>query len=215
MGEGGSVSDNDDLRMRIEAGGKSVETTLGGLREATGRMKAGARLSAPAFDPSLANDDPYPVPGDMHFIHQETLKQHDFIEAPDLAELAEELCDLYEEVGLHVPHWRIHYLWRREGSVSRGKAKMGYCKKPSGELRFYSNADFVVVLAADYVRAMQPNLKQVKALLFHELSHVGGPSESGKPTLLPHDAEVFYAELEHFGAWAPDLEPFTQLGFAL
>ncbi len=52
----------------------------------------------------------------------------------------------------------------------------------------------------------------VAAVLFHELLHIGETApdeETGEiaPQINPHDAEVFFAELEHYGTRAHVLRP--------
>lgn len=42
--------------------------------------------------------------------------------------------------------------------------------------------------------------REREAIVFHELMHCGR-DEAGRPALIDHDAQVFTAEVERYGAW--------------
>lgn len=131
----------------------------------------------------------------------------DFLPADDLEVLASDLIDRHTTFS-HFPGLTIHYRWKKKGGKKSGAAVYGKCVKPSGLLADYSDADFVIWLAADYVRDAEFSQRQIEALLFHELLHAGISDEDegeAKPALIAHDFEGFRAEVETYGWWSSEL----------
>ena len=133
----------------------------------------------------------------------------EFQHSEALTELAEELCGRYDELTF-ILDWRIEVLWKRNGGRKGGGAVMGKCLLPSGIAKFYSKQDWVIWLAADWVREMEWNSEQVEALVFHELHHCAlkekGDPPVTEPTTRGHDLEIFLAEVEHYGLWDERLQ---------
>ena len=171
--------------------------------ETTTRAGTRSERAADPLDTSIGDDELYAVPAVARF------GEAGFIAAPDLAELAEglledpEIAGYLEEGG--VAGWGITYLWKVDDARYAGK-----CRKLAGELAFFTGSQFLIWLNADTCRDLFA-LRQVRALLFHELLHVG-ITDKGAPAILRHDAEVFRNELEVFQLWNANLQnTFGQL----
>lgn len=142
-------------------------------------------------------DELYPVP-------QEDLFEGDFLPAPDVEKIARALINAHEHEFLAVHQFEVTYLWKKKGGEKSGKATLGKCAKPSGLTRYFSEADFVIWLAADHLG--HRSRFDVEAVIFHELHHIGQDSETGKPVIVPHDLDIFSAEVETYGAWSNDIK---------
>lgn len=147
------------------------------------------------------------VPTDEDFDNADS----DWLPADALGELAADLS-AFPELGA-VSEFTIRYGWKREGGKT-GEA--GYCKKLSAEARFLAEVDFFIWLAADQARELSQ--RQLEALLFHELCHVG-KNDKGKAEAKKHDVELFTAEVRRYGAWNFRLDAahqaFEQLALSL
>src|SRR5690348_3088656 len=111
----------------------------------------------------------------------EAFEESKFIVSPNLAAAADKLIDKY---GFdHIRQASVDYLWRGKGSTRGGRLVLGKTQRPSGLLKLYSKADFVVILAADHCRNQKLDEDQLEALLFHELLHISSDDE-GEPTLV-------------------------------
>ncbi len=157
---------------------------------------------------ALAPEDPYPVPPHIAFEDADTGRSWEYMDAEDLQQLGD---DLIAEFPIHLGQaddWDIEYVWRAKGTKAKGQNRLGYVKRVSGELAYYAPHDFLVVVAADFCTELGFTFHQMRALMFHELMHVG--TNEAEPSLHPHDAEVFFAELKEFGAWRADLRPLFE-----
>lgn len=145
--------------------------------------------------------DLYPVPEDM---------QTDYQPAQDLQEIAETLIEEHKStLGYHTRGAAIRYAWKAKGGSSQERNTLGKCVKLSGASRYLGRADYLVWLAADHCADLKFTHHQIKALLFHELCHIQkAVTDQGDVVykVRGHDAELFLAEYEHFGAWKFDLE---------
>jgi hypothetical protein len=129
-----------------------------------------------------------------------------FLEDERLGALYEQLIEEFPELGW-LEKWRVKVLWKRKGGDKGKKATLGTCQVPSGLAKFYSKADFIVLLSADHIRLRNFTEQRMKALLFHELSHCSETEEDDpQPATVGHDCEVFAAEIRHFGAWRGSIE---------
>ncbi len=148
------------------------------------------------------------IPGDEAFEGNPDLGQpdRDFVVARYVERVAAALIARHQGRFRHLRDRKIEYLWRREGGQSKGKATLGRCERPGKLPKYYSEADFIVWLAADNCRAARLDAFQIEALICHELLHAG-ETEKGKTTIAPHDFEGFIFEIEHYGLWMRDLEP--------
>lgn len=141
----------------------------------------------------------------------------DFAVAPDLEDLAGGLIDRHPEQFGHLAALELAFLWKAKGGVSKGKATLGKCQKPSGLLAFFAGKDWIVWLAADTARDARMTDRQIEAALYHELLHAGFDAERGDRAWVGHDVEMFRSEVEEYGLWHDSLRQvgpaFRQLGF--
>ena len=130
----------------------------------------------------------------------------DFKHADDLERIANTIID----AGGATSEWTIDYFWKRKGGQRAGKGVFGKTQKPSGLLKHYSNSDFIIWLAADHCRNAGYNRKQIEALVFHELQHVGTDEDEDSgatsPVLVAHDFEGFVSEIREYGMWDADAQ---------
>lgn len=116
----------------------------------------------------------------------------EYVQAENAREIGEELITRVRRLN-HLRGYRIHYLFRHKETWEKsGRAIYGQMKRPSGLLKSYADADFIVLLhwqAWDLFNPMQR-----VALVYHELRH--GDAE-GK--IQAHDFEGFFDELRLFG----------------
>lgn len=145
----------------------------------------------------------FPVPSAEQF------GEDSFLEDQSLAELGDELINEYSDFR-DIQNAKIVFLWKMKGGKSGGKLILGKCQKPSGLLKHFSNADFVVWLAADHANQIQITNFQIRALLFHELKHADVDPESGEYVTVGHDFEGFKREIEVFGFWKPDIQQISE-----
>lgn len=131
-----------------------------------------------------------------------------FLPAPELADLAAQLLARHTHLA-HLLGLEVVYLWKAEGGKSAGQDVLGKCQKPSGLLRHFSQADFVIWLAADHLRARLLSARQVEALLYHELLHTAIDDE-GRPAVRGHDWAGFTREIEHYGLYLEDIRRIDQ-----
>jgi hypothetical protein len=110
-----------------------------------------------------------------------------------------------EDEFSHLIDARIHFLWKSKGGKNGGKLILGKCKKPTGELKFYADADYCIVFSADHCFAHNLKNWQILALLYHELKHTC-LDKHGNFSTKGHDFEGFENELKYFGAWKSDAE---------
>ncbi len=153
----------------------------------------------------------------------------DFQDAPELGRLARALADEYEgdprvnDVLWHSEGCEIRYAWKRQGGRAKGRATLGKCVKLSGPAKhFAKGADFLIWIAWDHTRNLAFTRQDMLALLFHELHHIQRDvTDDGEDvySVRGHDLEVFFAEIEVFGAWLDDIErgrkAFEQLGLGV
>lgn len=163
---------------------------------------AASRPTAQRLNAELVATDAYPVPHD--YVDPTTGHVYDFLVAPDLKEIAEDLLNAYPDQLRPARNASVRYLWKKTGGSDKGKPKLGMATKLAGAARFESDHDFLIWLASDTCDMARVTLHQVRAAMFHELCHVG-ESENYTPAVLPHDVEMFVSEVEEFGLWKQDL----------
>lgn len=123
----------------------------------------------------------------------------DYRPAPDVQHVAETLIAKHHRFR-HLRDVRLDYRWKRRGGATAGKATLGKCVKASGLVKDYTDATWIVWLAADHALAL--DAFQLEALIFHQLLHAETDEEGEKPTLAGHEFEGFRAELEEYGLWS-------------
>lgn len=170
---------------------------------------APAELPGMPARPAVTGDvhTPLTVPSDSVFGDD-----GEFVMSSALSQRAQTLIARHPEHLEHLERLSVLYLWKKTGGKSKGRATFGKCTKPSGMLKHFSEAQFIVWIAADHCRAAGYRDRELEALLFHEMLHtaVTEPDENtgrgGGPALVPHELEVFRAEVEIYGLWAPELK---------
>ena len=133
----------------------------------------------------------------------------DYLPAPDLHRIAEYLIGECNELE-HLNRQSVIYLWKRKGGTNQGQGVMGKCVKTSGLGKYFSEATWVVWLAADHLIDLKISRRQVEALLHHELLHAGEsePDDDGrsKPVVEGHDFDGFGLNVQRYGAWFAPLQ---------
>lgn len=127
----------------------------------------------------------------------------DYLPAPEIKRIADDLIERHQRFA-HLADVEIVYLWKAKGGKSGGGDRLGYCAKQSGLVRHFSEAEWVVWLAADNCRLYVLSNRQIEALVYHELSHAG-ENKDGQPVVIGHDWEGFAHEIEAYGLWHPSL----------
>lgn len=152
------------------------------------------------FSGAGATDDGerFPVPPDSKF------NGRLYRDAPELADIAEGLISKRGFLS-ELMNAEIRYCWRRKTGVSKGRVKIGYCKRASDLLGHFSGADFIIWLSATTARDGKFTPRQVEAAIFHQLLHIETDDE-GNFISARHDFEGFAQEIRHYGTWAEDLK---------
>src|SRR5688572_9351481 len=76
----------------------------------------------------------------------------DFLPATDLSELGGDLIRRHPTKLGFLRNYRIAFLWKAKGGVSKGMATFGRCEKASPLVRHFGKHDLVVWAAADHLR---------------------------------------------------------------
>ena len=134
----------------------------------------------------------------------------DFKEDDDLAILANQLIAAHHTTLGHCRNLRIAYLWKKKGGGKGGKGTLGKCQSLSGVAQYWGGSDILIWLAADHCRELKLTARQLEALLFHELLHIGWDADKGVAVLVDHDFAGFLKELEVYGAWDQDLQQLAE-----
>lgn len=136
---------------------------------------------------------------------EEVTVDRNWIDAPILAAIGEELIERRQDTLAHLNPFKIAYFWRKKGGLESGRYRYGQTLVPSGLLKEKVDADFIIWLASDYTSSYFEAWR-IEALLYHQLLHAGANATTGGPKLRPHQFEGFGSELEHYGAWSPPLK---------
>jgi hypothetical protein len=123
----------------------------------------------------------------------------------ELRAMAERLIEKHGATFSHLTPLKVDYLWRRKGGKRRGKPNISDCGRPGGLLAYYSQADFVIWIAANHVRELGLSPLQVEARLFRELLRCGVDADTQEPIVYPFDFEGFTRELQNYGPYSADL----------
>jgi len=86
---------------------------------------------------------------------------------------------------------------------------LGKTTLPRSYARFYSKADALVWVAADWLRELKASYRFLEAVLYHELCHLKFDLKDGL-FLVGHDFEGFVAEYKEYGAWRADLKDLNE-----
>ena len=131
-----------------------------------------------------------------------------YIPAAPLEAIADSLIAEHRASLGHIADLQVAILWKKTGGKRGGHLVMGKTAKRGGLLAAFTTADFIIWLAADHVLEAGYTERQIKALLHHELLHIGwqepeedDPNGEGKAVLVGHDFEFFAEEIRTYGAW--------------
>lgn len=144
-------------------------------------------------------------PKPHEFFEEKTGREVDYLLSPDIAGIANNLIQTYEEDFARLNMVEIDYFWKRKGGETNGRRVLGKCVKVSGPLKYYSKKHFLIWLAADH--CFRFDLYQLTAVTFHELLHAHYTNDA---ELRGHDLEVFGREIEVFGDWKSDIAAVRQ-----
>lgn len=140
----------------------------------------------------------------------------EFQPAPEVAEIARELIDLYHS---HLGPVRIEYVFILEAPKVNGKLVWARAKKIGGlnawlaqenQKELTEPEEFFVI---EVVKPIWQQLdeKARKALTDHELTHCW-VDEKGKLSIHPHDLEEFNSIVRRWGLWRDDVQLFFEAG---
>ena len=170
----------------------------------TGESATVTAKAAERLDQALAAM-PLKAPSESQFGDED-----DFIPSAALTERAAVLAKRHRSLLGHYEGLSVLFLWKRTGGKSKGKGVFGKTVKPSGLLKHFAQTEFVIWLAADHCREARYGDREIEALLFHEMNHIGMSDEDDDgnpsvPVLVPHDVEMFRSEVEVYGLWDEQL----------
>lgn len=167
----------------------------------------------------------FPLPDEADF------NGEDFREAPELEEIALQLIYEGDDEGSgpigandgsrqpdsggsafdHLRDVNIGYLWKLKGGASGGKLVLAKTSAVPALAKYYASAagvdvDFVIAFSWDNLRPAHFTRRQIEALMYHELCHLGWDDEKEKVKMIAHDFTVFNRELQRYGAWDYDID---------
>jgi putative metallopeptidase len=178
---------DDDPEVTIEAGGRKVHTTLGGLERAAQRLELGdSEPEGHQLSDEVADVANRVINSDARFSH------------------------------IPGENIRMAYVlvWGKEPEGRGGIHVLAKAVKAPPLWRDLGDYD-VAIVANQKVWARLPERAR-EALVAHELNHVGGRNDSGTVVLLEHDIEEFAWVVRKYGQWHSGLEHFAeQLGLGL
>lgn len=127
---------------------------------------------------------------------------NDFLDAPELSDLAVRLIDAYDELGW-LAQIQVTFLWKRVGGKSKGEPVLAKTQKLSGISEYLSGSTFLVWLAADNCKELTKF--QLEALLYTRLIECAMDAESGTYFVRPPDFVGFTDEVRRYGVWRESL----------
>lgn len=160
---------------------------------------------------NLVPDAAYPAPQEAQFAGEDD-EELDFIEARDLWEIGRRLIEDYAEFE-HLRERTVMFLWKRNGGEKHGQAVLGKCVKPSGMVKHFSNADWVIWVAADHCRNYGLTGTQIEAICHHECLHADEKTDKQgnvKLAVRGHDWEGFSQNVQRYGLWQENLKLAAQ-----
>lgn len=119
------------------------------------------------------------------------------------AEIGQRLIETMDELAqLRESDVSIVYLGSDDARKKNGKLTLGQCEKVGDKWKWSVPADFTITVFEPNVEEF--NDRQLEALIFHELLHVGvEDDEHDHLYVRPHDTEDFSAVIKRYGVdWA-------------
>lgn len=123
-------------------------------------------------------------------------------------EVVDLATDIIENHHPHLIGVDILYLFREKASKRKGKLTAGKASKMSAKERAIAQHEypFKIVFAFDLWTLQNEAWR--RALIDHELCHLGGNAEDGWE-IVPHDLEEFAQIVERHGLWNQDVQRFV------
>lgn len=128
--------------------------------------------------------------------------------APDLNALVQELIQEKPYLA-KLADYPVKVYWIGKGGKSNGVPVFAKSGMANTLLNYETGAVFIIQVSADHCAAANPSDHHWRAILTHELLHLGvkvdDRTEEETPTTRPHDVEMFFEEVADFGNWRADL----------
>lgn len=176
-----TTTTDDGVTVTFRAG-TSLDDFVEGMR-----AMSGSTIHAPAPDQFIGPDG----------------EPCEFLVREDLTDLGQRVIGQYEQFA-HLLSLEVLFLWKAQGGASNGRDTLGKAQRPTGLLRHFSDAQFIIWLAADHIQKRFLSSRQIEAIIFHELCHCSVDEEKGTPKIIGHDLSAFISEVAHYGLWSDD-----------
>lgn len=138
----------------------------------------------------------------------------DYKDAPEVREIAQELI---EEHHSRLANTRIAFAFTDKAGKKNGKTVLGKASIESGKSVWFAAGAPAQYVGGKFFLIAIPHLEwtlldedQRRALVDHELCHLGRDPETGEPMLLPHDIEEFGEVVQRHGLWLDDIRRFVE-----
>lgn len=132
------------------------------------------------------------------------LSMEDAEECSEYKELADKVIQAIPELQfIHEMDIKVGYVKSFEPKQKNGKLIMGQCEKLKDIYQAFIPFDFIITFYEPNIEELNDN--QIKALMWHELCHIGLNERTLKTTYTvnPHDIEDFYSITDRLGTkWA-------------
>jgi hypothetical protein len=169
---------------------EDVQTTMSGIEELVHEEEAGPETNIrtmpnrPYCRPPILEDDEH------------------WVESNDMTRLAEAIIQRY---NMAAGQYSGRFFWKAKGGKDKGAARLGKCQAVSASslLHYALSCDYVIWLAVDHLSGKPDHV--IEAVLHHELCHVSSDPDSLDMKIVGHDAEVFAADFDRYGLYAPDM----------
>jgi hypothetical protein len=146
-------------------------------------------------DDGFALQQPFRIPNDDAF------EGGEFIEAPEIAEIAAELIREYRDDFPRHSEARIDYLWRMKGGMKDGGAQLGLTQRTPAIATYYADTEFTIWVAADNCRLAQITPGEMRALVFDLLYAIEYNEEKDKFKIRAPDVKTFTRTVQVMGLW--------------
>lgn len=131
--------------------------------------------------------------------------------ASDLSILGAAVIGKFPDRFKAAQKFELRYLWKASGGSQFGKPHYGDCQRTDGLVKHFAGCDFVVWFAADHLRDTAFMQKQLEALMFRCLCHIGVNENTGSPQYLGPDFVGYRDELANYGFWDAPLAELAKV----
>lgn len=133
----------------------------------------------------------------------------EYLPGPDISYVARRVLEDVGAAFTHIDLADVDFAWKRKGGKKNGKPKLGECVKQNDIAKLHGARTWLIWLAADNCASLAGNEISCRAVVDHELSHIGFEysEQTGDtvPKINPHDVEMFWGEYQRYGPWRLDL----------